>query len=65
MTHLDTVVRMLPCDQYVLVNFDWIADEPKVGKMFPLITSTKNVLRTSVLGLCFDLVPLDFTGFNP
>ena len=31
MVYLDSSIRMLPCGSYLVLDFDWIAEEPEVG----------------------------------
>jgi len=32
MAFLDTSIRLIPCGKYITLDFDWIADDPKVRK---------------------------------
>lgn len=31
MVYLDASIRMLPCGSYLVLDFDWIVEEPEVG----------------------------------
>ena len=54
MVYLDSSIRMLPCGSYLVLDFDWIVEEPEVGDGRQCVRVVANVCGMNVRDLHFD-----------